>query len=482
MLGMVAAVFALAGVAACETPTTTGSRANAAAGCELAPRARASTALRLNLDDADRELAAMTSAGYERAIDRYRAAGADPAQALRAYTGLGEAYLGLGRAGTGSQSDNYRNASACFGRAAAAASGGAAKATAHEGRAEALLALHTLGVAPRQGETDFLDAAILDYDAAVKAQETAARRFALGQAYLTDNRRGDAAREFERGVELAPAGRERAEALVLLADIVGAGTPPASEDDDRALQALRQAVTADATYLSARAKLGERYFERSNYDSARTELNQVITSTGQIDPSARADAYYYMSVMASLSGTNASSLQSAIDWAEEAVRVGGGVPRYRRQACLAHIVRGRPTSGDNPLTTLATNLSNQCTGDISPEGRLLSGMSYLRLAQYPNSAGNSSQALTRFRSARTEFEQGLAAAPTGGRAESRYVDWPGQRAISVRDLLEFGTRVIVEQCVNIEPNRATFPLETSGIGMGDIGTFYTAYRVFACVP
>jgi tetratricopeptide (TPR) repeat protein len=480
---MLTAAFAFAGVAACETPSTSpGARASAEPACTLATRARSSDALRLILEDADRALAEKSTAGYERAIDRYRSAGADSRYRLNAYTGLGNAYLGLATAGAGSQTDNYRNASACFLQASALASAGEAKAAAHDGRAEALMALHTLAVPPPQGADRYIVAAIAEYDDAVDANATATRRFNLGRAYLQDNRRDDAARQFELGVSLAPQGRQRAEALVALADIVGAGVPPAAEADDRALQALVDAVAADSTYTMARAKLGARFFERSNFSRARAELTPVVDPNAQVDASARAEANYYLSVIDSLDSTSNTSLESAVTRAEEAVRLGGGVPRFRRQACLAYIVRGRPTSGDDPMGRLVADLANRCQGDVSPEGRLLSGMSYLRLAQYPNAAGNSTTALTRFRSARTEFEQGLAAAPTGGRVESRMLAWPGQRAISVRDLLEFGTRVIVEQCVNVEPNRAAFPLETPGVGMGDLGGYYSAYRVFACVP
>ncbi len=195
------------------------------------------------------------------------------------------------------------------------------------------------------------------------------------------------------------------------------------------------------------------------------------SSSGPGQPNPTAEAYYYLSVLDTLGSPSARALASAVSNAEAAVRAGGGDGRYRRQACVAHIMRGEdPAEG----VDLNSDLGEWCTGNAStPEGLLLRAMSSLRLAQYAQNAGNERSWEQHLRSARSDFQQGAGLAPSSAR-----LDWPGRPALSMKDLLRFGDAVIYEGCSRRIPQTPDFTPEASSVA--DLAAFYRSYRVFAC--
>ena len=217
---------------------------------------------------------------------------------------------------------------------------------------------------------------------------------------------------------------------------------------DAVLAMLEEAMNAAPDSAAVRVGLGEAYFNQSRLAQAEEQFRWVVDHPGAAGASRpggtspRAEAFYYLSVINTLGSPSAGQLNAAVADAREADRIGGGAFRYRRQACLAHIMRGGDSVTDG-------DVAEWCQGNDTPEGRLLSGMAHLRIAQHvPNVqyTDNRERWLDELRAARSEFTRG-ASLVAGLSPQERVLQWPGMPApLPVADLLAFGGSVIIAGC------------------------------------
>ena len=207
------------------------------------------------------------------------------------------------------------------------------------------------------------------------------------------------------------------------------------------------------------------------FNEAKPQLTQVVAATGGEagatppgQAKLKADAFHYLSLIESRDTVTAN----AVKYADLAVKVGGRETPYREQACIAHILRG-----DKAVTDPGNSAA--CTGNDQPEGLLLSGMFYLRYAQY---APPAAKAALRD-AAKTNFQQGLREATRQGSPAPPPISFTRAGASTppaVADLLKYGTGV-AEGCsgltANVDLNQAQYDAASS---------FYTTYRVNECRP
>jgi len=258
----------------------------------------------------------------------------------------------------------------------------------------------------------------------------------------------------------------KASALITLADVQG--QQPGRVEDVRAT--LLEALAADPTSVGSRLQLAKNYFTQSIFGDAETHFLQVVSATGGANGAPppgqaklKADAYYYLSM---IKARNGAASKEAVDYADQAVRVGGSESPYREQACVAHILRGG--------TSVSDSNSIWCAGSDQPEGLLLRGMFYLRHAQYaPLQAKSISRDAAKF-----AFEQGLreVARATSPPAPLSFT-WPGSSTSpAVRDLLEYGTGV-VEGCAGLSAQ-----VDLTQTQYDAASAFYSLYKVNDCKP
>ncbi|MGD2132288.1 MAG: hypothetical protein PVI23_05805 [Maricaulaceae bacterium] len=392
--------------------------------------------------------------------------------------GLGDAYFGLAHASDLGRADNYRHASDAYEAAASLARNQRSvdvEASARSSRARAQMALHELGTPVGASETAFLAAAISEYERAAALEPTAERYFDLADAYIEADRPTEADQAFTSGLGLAPDAEARAAALVAQAGVRETlGYPPQT-----VLGMLEEAMTAAPASAEVRVGLGKAYFGQSRFDQAAEQFRWVTDNLGAIDEDARAgesearaEAYYYLSVIGLLGAPDVAAVDAAIANARAADRIGGGQFRYRRQVCLAHIMRGGASVSEG-------DIAEWCRGNDTPEGQLLSGMAHLRRAQHVSNvqyAANREAWLDQLRAARSDFTRGLDLA-SGLSGQARMLDWPDiSEPLPTADLLEFGRAVIIEGCSNplAEPDfQSEAPMEA-------VAGFFRRYRVFAC--
>jgi hypothetical protein len=259
----------------------------------------------------------------------------------------------------------------------------------------------------------------------------------------------------------------KASILITLADVQG--QQPNRVADVRAT--LLEALAADPTSVGSRLELAKNYFAQSIFGDAETHFLKVVSDTGGANgppppgqTRMKADAYYYLSLIKARSG---AASKDAVDYADQAVRVGGSESPYREQACVAHILRGNASVSDNN--------SIWCAGGDDPQGLLLRGMFYLRHAQYaPPAAKSISRDAAKF-----AFEQGLREANrAGATAKPLSFTWPGSAATppAVRDLLEYGTGV-VEGCAGLSAQ-----VDLNQTQYDAASSFYSFYKVNECKP
>jgi hypothetical protein len=260
----------------------------------------------------------------------------------------------------------------------------------------------------------------------------------------------------------------KAAILITLADVQG--QQPNRVADVRAT--LLEALAADPGSVGSRLQLAKNYFTQSMFGEAENHFLQVVSATGGANGAPppgqakmKADAYYYLSLIKARGGT---ASKEAVDYADQAVRVGGSESPYREQACVAHILRGG--------TSVADSNSIWCAGSDQPEGLLLRGMFYLRHAQYaPAAAKSISRDAAKF-----ALEQGLREATRAGAPAPKPLSftWPGSTATppAVRDLLEYGTGV-VEGCAGLSAQ-----VDLTQAQYDAASAFYSFYKVNDCKP
>jgi tetratricopeptide (TPR) repeat protein len=259
----------------------------------------------------------------------------------------------------------------------------------------------------------------------------------------------------------------KASILITLADVQG--QQPNRVADVRAT--LLEALAADPGSVGSRLQLAKNYFTQSMFGEAEGHFLQVVSATGGANGAPppgqakfKADAYYYLSMVKARGG---AASKEAVDYADQAVRVGGSESPYREQACVAHILRGGASVADNN--------SIWCAGGDDPQGLLLRGMFYLRHSQYaPATAKSISRDAAKF-----AFEQGLREANRAGATPKPLsFTWPGSSATppAVRDLLEYGTGV-VEGCAGLSAQ-----VDLTQAQYDAASSFYSFYKVNECKP
>jgi tetratricopeptide (TPR) repeat protein len=418
----------------------------------------AGAALQISFDFAETALRS-NPPNYADAIRGYETAAAAENLRLRAYSGLGEAYLGQA---------NYQRASDCYVAAASQAERDGAptqRANAHEGRAKALSALNSADARVRA-------AVVSELQSAIRYGDTAERQFALGGAYASDFQTENAIAAYRAGLARGTTDRSVEAAA-------GAALGKLLLDSNRsteALPVLEAALLDNPNSLEVNAMIGRLYFARAgsgDMDAARTAFTRVIspsaTTAGgstQETALARAEAYYHLSVIATQGSPTPAGLEEAIRNADSA----GAEPRYRRQACLARIMRGGEwVMGDAN--------ARACDFGTTPEGYLFRGVFQVRWAQQIEATNVNARRAAEWRehvsAAESAFSNGLRAATD----RSATIALPGQPGdVRIGDLLEYGSSVIARGCLGLSQLAVDSQVEASG------RSFFARYNANNCRP
>jgi tetratricopeptide (TPR) repeat protein len=238
-------------------------------------------------------------------------------------------------------------------------------------------------------------------------QDPAARQAAFREAEQT----------FETASQRAAPGQKLAMLLAL------ANVQELQGNRRAALRATLEGVLAlDRNSLPAQVKLGKSYFDEGLFDPARRSLEPAAgRSPGPGESKDVAEANYFLSRIDAERGNPGDDvLRRAIQRADAAVSMAGADARYRDQACLVRIRRGRDS------VTASSNLSS-CAGSDQPEGLLLRGMFFLRQAQYTTNLEFKASLRNQ---ANLAFDDGFKKAAEG----------------PVRDRLQYGRYVAVPYC------------------------------------
>jgi tetratricopeptide (TPR) repeat protein len=396
-------------------------------------------------------LALNTADGFQRALPRFEAAAAAPSLRLESYLGLARAYAGL---------SNHQRASDCYAAAAEAAGNDAARAAqAHEGRAMALLAMNS-------GDARVLNTAISELQAANRApNDTAERYFALGRAYTTAGQTANAVQAYRDGLAKGTANNTaKAAAGSALARLMLDGG-----QQTEALSVLQDALRNDPTSLQANAMAGRLYMDAGRTGDAQTAFSMVIspnattgTASQQDIALARADAYYYLSVITTQGSPSSGQLDQAIDYAQRA----GFAPQYRLQECLARIMRGGEAIS-------ASNARACDEAGSTADGYLIRGMLAVRRSQAFGGLRNPDEVRAWRRyigEAETAFDDGQDVVA----ANAPPVQWPGYSGtIVLGAALEYGESYLLPRCRNESPS----PRSASVM---DAGRLFERYRVNGC--
>lgn len=405
--------------------------------------------------------------------------------AYEAYSGLGAIYLR--QADTGSNRVGSLCSAVASYASAAQASSGARRADSLAHRADALLALSRAGATSCAGTQEFRSAAdfqtkaLAEYQAAITAEGSPARHFALASAYRSVGRLDDADAAYTAGLNAGASGSERAAALAAQAE-VWTGLP-LKYTPEQVRAKLEEASAAGSNSPQVNLALGQAYLRQGDTGSARSAFERArsaggtAAAPGQANPTA--EAYYYLSVLDTLGSPSQESLNSAVRNIDAAIQNGGRTASYQRQACFAYIARGVDSSVENPVTVYTDAVTNNCptAGSGSAEDALLHGLSQLRLAQYAATAGNEPRWRERLTNARSDFARARQAAEALPES-SRWVQLPGRPNLWIWDLQNYGDRLInVCLRVPVAEGDVFTPQRTA---RGDIEGFYRDYRLNLC--
>lgn len=344
-------------------------------------------------------------------------------------------------------------------------------ADAEDGLAVSLLALGKPGQA--------IDA----YEAAIAAEPTAQRRLALGKAHLQLARGGggDHLEKAEKAILKAAEDGAGAAVAVPLVTLARLKQQKANAGAESVINLLERAQAASPTSVAANGALGVAYYETGRIADA-TKAFETATKSPTNDsadapglPNYRAESYYYLSLI--------DAAKAKVNWdtvvdnaGKAAIEGGADTPRYRRQACLANIARGRAEN-----MGMGGPAAQWCDRQDTPEAQLLRGMFLLRRAQYssnfvPKNPPGPVQRewLDNVSAAETAFTAGLEASKAKGAGAK--LDWPELASTDLTDqaLLNFGldvVRHVDSYCQKARKDQSADALK-----------LYTNYRVSGCRP
>jgi hypothetical protein len=266
----------------------------------------------------------------------------------------------------------------------------------------------------------------------------------------------------------------KAAILMSLANVQG--QQPGRTDDVR--KTLLAAIAADPTSTSAPLQVGMSLYTQQNFVDAGKYFQQVINMTGGTggspgpnDTGIKADAYYYLSLIADRNGAagSAAMLNDGVSNANEAIKLGTSRTPYREQVCISRILRGG-------TSVTGSDSSTACGSSDQAPGMLLLGMFNLRKARF-TSATLRPAALE---VAQVWFDQGIReaernASATPNERERRTFKWPGSAAApSMQTMMKYGKAKVVS-CSGLSID--------SGLTAEELGVaqkFFQFYGVDSC--
>ncbi|MET0545636.1 MAG: hypothetical protein ABWZ40_04925 [Caulobacterales bacterium] len=366
---------------------------------------------------------------------------------------LGSAYLKLAQLEKVGALENYRLADTVFQKAivsAGKANNIALQADAYQGRGEALLGLGNVA-----------EAIVAFQKSSSLEPNEVERKIALGMAYARAGYWAQAETQLDGAVPKLALWKgsksDLTDALIKRAEVKRELHRSAA--DVRA--AYQEAVKWDPTSAKPKLGVGKSLFDDGRYGEAEPYFNDAIVRGSSLPSADLATAYYYRSLLRAKAAMGAAkpNWPAVLDDADSAVRLGGSSSPYKEQACLVRIVSSLKGS------------SGFCSGNYTPEGSLLQGMSYLRAAQGAPAVQRSSS----FDLAEQAFGQGLYAVQQTGSFDVRpsFATLSGQPP-SVRVLLEYG-KAKVTSCFG---RPVDTPLTQSELASAT--RFFADHRVDAC--
>jgi tetratricopeptide (TPR) repeat protein len=266
-----------------------------------------------------------------------------------------------------------------------------------------------------------------------------------------------------------------AKAAILMSLANVQGQQPGRTDDVR--KTLLAAIAADPTSVSAPLQVGMSLYNQQNFVDAGKYFQQVINMTGGADGSpgpndigTKADAYYYLSLIADRNGAagGAAALTDGVNNANEAIKLGTSRTPYREQVCISRILRGG-------TSVTGSDSSTACGSSDQPPGMLLLGMFNLRKARFTSTALRPAA----LEVAQVWFDQGLReaerSAATPNERERRAFKWPGSAAApSMQTMMKYGKAKVVS-CSGLSID--------SGLTAEELGVarkFFEFYGVDSC--
>lgn len=332
---------------------------------------------------------------------------ADPT-AFKPELGLGNVYLRLGQAGN--DIVQYQTAEAAFTRALSKASTTSEEASAYVGRGSARDAIASLQGTSRE-------AALADFQEASSRASSGDVYLVLANAYKDQGNWAKADTDYRKAInalksEGAASADVISEAYLDHAHVLEKlGT--ASTAEIRSL--YTNAVTADpnsAVPLMARAQFD---IEAGNWAMAEADLKRIATSNSR---SGLQDVVSYKPMANSLladlyASKSPPDYATAMKYADEAIRLDGTNPKYRTEACLARILRGRDG-------VWADDAEATCNLGTDANELLVRSMFAMRRAQYA-SVANANRIR---RDARDDADDALDAGASG----MTDLGWPSRTA------------------------------------------------------
>ena len=398
------------------------------------------------------------------AITDYRDAAAISRFELPAHRGMGSVYRALATREPAGARTYLERAIEAYGDAVELGTPTApvdARASDLEHLGTSLIALAPLTGRPgSQASLDvYADAAEALQDS-VDLAPTPARYLSLGEA------RG-AAGQYEASVAAyqtaiaSLSGTEKAKANLALVGILDK-----KGDAAGALQLLKQIAAENADNPEVQYEIGSREFGKGNLNAALTALRPVVNSLQSNDA---ADAHYMISV-AEVALRKPDWQKRAFDHAERAVALNARDWTYKRQACLANILRGgKAVKNGSSLV--------RCPDIDTPEAKLLRGMYFLKQAQTMDVSAYDLASQTRWRSVLRSAEEAFL-----NGQDALQEDSDGERLVWFDDLqanVDLGSRLgqgltVIQRCnreITIGPNDPAWR---------DLNAFFGYYGVLKC--